>query len=83
MGEATSYDLLVYYDLSDGTETTGGTTSRVGESAERFGLIGKDRHVVAVAEGIHAGRTTVVLAHGKQPMTELQALLDQPRIAEP
>jgi hypothetical protein len=77
----TYYDLLVYHDLADPTETTGGTIPQVGESAERFGPFGKDRHVAAVGPGIHPGRITVVLAHGTQPMPELQALLD--RAGEP
>jgi hypothetical protein len=74
----TDYDLLVYHDLSDSTESTGGSVPSVGQSAEdQFGEIGRDRHVVAVGPGIHQGRVTIVLAHGKQPMPELQALLDR------
>jgi len=73
----TGYDLLVYHDLSDPTASTGGTVPTVGESGERFALIGKDRHVVAVGPGIHPGRITVVLAHGDRPMPEMQALLDR------
>lgn len=79
----TSYDLLVYHDLSDPTATTGGTIPSVGDDAEtRFGsAIGHSRHVVAVGPGIHDGRVTVVLAHGKRPMPEIQALLDrQPEV---
>jgi hypothetical protein len=80
----TSYDLLVYYDTSDSTTTTGGTIPRVGDRAEEwFGeKIGKDRHVVAVGPGIHKGRVAVVLAHGSRPMAELQAMLDQLGLAE-
>lgn len=72
-----TYDLLVYYDLSDDTESTGARVPAIGEpAAEWFGEIGKDRHVVAVGPGFHDGRTTVVLAHGARPMPEVQALLD-------
>jgi hypothetical protein len=74
----TTYDLLVYHDLSDPTERSGGGVPSVGDRAEEwFGSIGKDRHVVAVGPGIHEGRVTVVLAHGDRPMPEVQALLDR------
>lgn len=74
----TSYDLLVYHDLSDSTETTGGAVPKVGDKAyEWFGPFGEDRYVVAVGPGVHEGKVTVVLAHGNRPMTRLQALLDQ------
>jgi hypothetical protein len=74
----TSYDLLVYHDLSDSTSTTGGALPSVGDRAEQwFGDMGRDRHVVAVGPGIHEGRVTVVLAHGDRPMEELQELLDR------
>jgi hypothetical protein len=73
----TGYDLFVYHDLSDPTASTGGTIPTVGERAERFGDLGKERHVVAVGPGIHPGRVTVVLAHGHRPMKEVRALLDR------
>jgi hypothetical protein len=75
----TYFDLLVYHDLTDPTKSTGGTVPEVGDDAEkRFGSeIGHARHVVAVGPGIHDGRVTVVLAHGKRPMPEVQAMLDR------
>jgi hypothetical protein len=75
----TGYDLLVYHDLSDPTESTGGRVPSIGDNAEEwFGSeIGRERHVVAVGPGIHEGRVAVALAHGKRPMPELQALLDR------
>lgn len=74
----TSYDLLVYHDLSDSTDTTGGAVPKVGDKADEwFGPFGEDRNVVAVGPGVHEGKVTVVLAHGNRPMTRLQALLDQ------
>jgi hypothetical protein len=79
----TQYDLLVYHDLSDPTERTGGATPTVGDDAEKwFGPIGKGLHVVAVAPGFHEGRIAVVLAHGKQPMPALQLRLDRLGLAE-
>jgi hypothetical protein len=78
----TAYDLLVYHDLSDPTESTGGRVPSVGARADEwFGDLGRDRHVVAVGPGIHEGRVMVVLAHGSGPMKEIQALLD--RLEEP
>jgi hypothetical protein len=79
MAERTSYDLLVYHDLSDSTPSTGGHVPSVGDKADEwFGEdIGRDRHVVYVGPGINEGRTTVVLAHGKRPMPELQERLDR------
>jgi len=74
----TTYDLLVYHDLSDPTDRTGGTVPSVGDNAgEWFGSLGRDRRVVAVGPGIHDGRITVVLAHGHGPMPEMQALLER------
>jgi hypothetical protein len=74
----TAYDLLVYHDLSDPTERSGGTIPSVGDNAEEwFGEIGRDRNVVAVGPGIHEGRVTVVLAHRHSPMPEMQAMLDR------
>ena len=73
---ATRYDLLVYHDLTDYTASSGGTVPKPGESAARFGDIGRDRNVIAVGPGIHKGRVTVVLAHRHPPMPEMQALLD-------
>lgn len=71
------YDLLVYHDMSDNTESTGSRVPSVGDKAEEwFGGLGKDRHVVAVGPGVHEGRVTVVLAHGSRPMAEVQAVLD-------
>jgi hypothetical protein len=76
--QRTNYDLLVYHDMSDPTESTGGKVPSVGERAEDwFGDLGADRHVVAVGPGIHEGRVTVVLAHGHRPMKDVQALLDK------
>jgi hypothetical protein len=79
MAGNTSYDLLVYHDLSDSTDTTGGAAPSVGDRAEEwFGeTIGGDRHVVAVGQGIHDGRVTVVLAHRSDGMPEVQAFLDR------
>jgi hypothetical protein len=75
----TAYDLLVYHDVSDPTERTGGAIPSVGDDAESwFGSkIGGDRHVVAVGPGIYEGRVTVALAHSNRPMPELQALIDR------
>ena len=75
----TRYDLLVYHDLSDSTDTTGGAVPSVGDKAEEwFGdEIGRGRHIVAVGEGIHDGRMTVVLAHRSGGMPEVQAFLDR------
>ena len=74
----TTYDLLVYHDMTDPTPSTGGAVPSVGDPAERwFGTLGRNRHVVAVGPGIHEGRITVVLAHGRRPMPEVQALLDR------
>lgn len=71
------YDLLIYHDLDDPTESTGDRIPPVGAKAEEwFGELGRDRHVVAVGPGIHEGRVTVVLAHAARPMKEIQALLD-------
>jgi hypothetical protein len=80
----TIYDLLVYYDLSDSTGSTGGLVPSVGDRADEwFGdRIGGGRYVVAVAPGVHEGRITVVLAHGRRPMPELQALLDRLGLAD-
>jgi len=75
----TSYDLLVYYDLADPTERTGGTIPSVGDDAEPlFGELGRDRRVVAVGPGIHERRVAVVLAHSHGATPEMQALLDRP-----
>jgi hypothetical protein len=74
----TSYDLLVYHDLADPTERTGGTIPSVGDDAEAlFGELGRNRRVVAVGPGIHERRVAVVLAHSHGPMPEMQALLDR------
>lgn len=74
----TNYDLLVYHDLADPTESSGGTIPSVGDNAEEwFGDLGRDRNVVAVGPGIHEGRVTVVLAHRRTPMPEVQAMLDR------
>jgi hypothetical protein len=72
-----AYDLLVYHDLSDYTESSGDRVPSVGEAADGlFGDLGKNRHVVGVGPGLHEGRITVVLAHRTSPMRALQALLD-------
>ena len=74
----TAYDLLVYHDLSDPTERTGGTIPSVEDNAEEwFGDIGRHRNIVAVGPGIHESRVAVVLAHRHGPMPEMQALLDR------
>ena len=77
-----NYDLLIYHDMTDNTESTGDDFPAVGAAAEKwFGGLGKDRHVVAIGPGIHEGRATVVLAHGSRPMHEVQELLN--RLAQP
>jgi hypothetical protein len=71
-------DLFVYHDMSDPTDSTGGSAPVVGERADKwFGALGRDRYVVALGPGVHEGRISVVLAHGARPMTEVQALLDR------
>lgn len=74
----TTYDLLVYHDMTDPTVSSGGMIPRIGDNAEQwFGELGRERHVVAVGPGVHDNRVTVVLAHGRRPMPEIQALLDR------
>jgi hypothetical protein len=72
-----------YYDLSDSTETTGGTIPHVDDSAEKwFGPVGKDRHVVAVGPALTRVGSPSCSHRGRAPMTELQALLDRLGLAE-
>jgi hypothetical protein len=72
----TAYDLLVYHDVSDSTERTGGAVPSVGDRADEwFGQLGENRYVVAVGPGIHEDRVTVVLAHGNRAMPEFEELL--------
>jgi poly(3-hydroxybutyrate) depolymerase len=72
-----NYDLLIYHDLNDPTESTGSSLPSLGDAAEKwFGPFGEDRHVVALAPPIHRGKNaTVVLAHGSRPMPEVQERL--------
>ena len=66
-----TYDLLVYHDFTDPTDTP----LEIGDSASKLGFA-PEMQVVAIGPGIHEGRTTVVLAHGFGPMPRMQALLD-------
>ena len=70
---STAYDLLVYHDFTDPTDTP----LQLGDSASKLGFP-PELQVVAIGPGVHEGRTTVVLAHGFGPMPRMQALLDQP-----
>ena len=76
-----NYDLLIYHDMTDDTESTGGRIPPIGAIAEEwFGHLGKDRFVVAVGPPIHGSKdATVVLAVGSRPMDDVQAQLDASR----
>jgi len=69
------YDLLIYEDLSAPMHQV---PPAVGDAAAPlFGSRFSDHSVVAVGPGIHEGRVTVVLAFGREPMHEIQALLEK------
>lgn len=75
MARDLAYDLLVYHDVTD---TRHDTAPHVGTDAGSwFGDAFKGMSVVAMGPGIHAGRSTVVLAHGYYAMPQVQALLDR------
>jgi hypothetical protein len=67
-----AYDVLVYHDFSSSE------TPKLGEPFP--GFEGGTLHVVAVGPPVHPERArTVVLAFGRDPMPEIQKLLDAPR----
>jgi hypothetical protein len=68
-------DLLVYHDMTD---YLGADLSHGADAGKEFGDTFAGYHVVATGSPIHEGKdVTVVLAFGKRPMPEIQALLDK------
>jgi hypothetical protein len=75
VAERVGMDLLVYHDM---TAYTGAVLEKGADAGVEFGDTFAGYYVAAVGPPIHADKdATVVLAHGKQPMEEIQALLDK------
>jgi hypothetical protein len=67
-------DLLVYHDMTD---YTGANLTEGADAGKEFGDTFAGYRIVAVGAPINEGKdVTVVLAHGRRPWEEFQALLE-------
>jgi hypothetical protein len=75
VAERVGMDLLVYHDMTD---YTGADLTVGADAGKEFGDTFAGYYVAAVGPPVHPGKdVTVVLAHGRRPMQEFDALLSK------